>query len=141
MSDVVITAGPFRFTAQFERDAAPRTCDVFNKQLPFRNRLVHVRWSGEAVWVPLGDLALGLTAENATSYPSPGQIILYPGGISETEILIAYGPTSFASKAGQLAGNHFLTIVSGAERLRDLGRAALWEGAQSILIETAQRSV
>ena len=28
-----------------------------------------------------------------------------------------YGRTNFASKAGQLAGNHFLTIVSGAEHL------------------------
>jgi hypothetical protein len=135
MSDVGITAGPFRFTARFERDAAPRTCAAFERLLPFTNRLVHVRWSGEAVWVPLGDLELGLPAENATSYPAPGQILLYPGGFSETEILIAYGPTCFASKAGQLAGNHFLTITSGAEHLHELGVATLWQGAQGILIE------
>jgi hypothetical protein len=135
MSDVGITAGPFRFTARFERDAAPRTCAAFERLLPFTNRLVHVRWSGEAVWVPLGDLELGLPAENATSYPAPGQILLYPGGFSETEILIAYGPTCFASKAGQLAGNHFLTITSGAEHLHELGVATLWRGAQGILIE------
>jgi hypothetical protein len=135
MSDVGITAGPFRFTARFERDAAPRTCAAFERLLPFTNRLVHVRWSGEAVWVPLGDLELGLPAENATSYPAPGQILLYPGGFSETEILIAYGPTCFASKAGQLAGNHFLTITSGGEHLHELGVATLWQGAQGILIE------
>ena len=140
MSDVVITAGPLRFSARFERDAAPRTCEAFTRLLPFRNQVLHVRWSGEAVWVPLGDLALGLPAENATSFPAPGQIILYPGGVSETEILIAYGSTSFASKAGPLAGNHFLTIVSGTEHLRELGRLALWHGAQPIGIVSTSAS-
>lgn len=137
MPDVVMTAGGFRFAARFESAAAPRTSAAFERLLPFTNRLVHVRWSGEAVWVPLGDLELGLPAENATSYPAPGQILLYPGGFSETEILIAYGPTCFASKAGQLAGNHFLTIVSGLEHLHELGVATLWKGAQPILIERA----
>ena len=137
MSDVVITSGSFSFAARFETEVAPLTCEAFLKLLPFTNRLVHVRWSGEAVWVPLGDLALGVPAENATSYPSPGQVILYPGGVSETELLIAYGATRFASKAGQLAGNHFLTIVSGIEQLRALGVAALWNGAQPIVIDRA----
>ena len=59
-------------------------------------------------------------------------MILYPGGISETEILLAYGGVHFASKMGQLAGNHFLTIVSGAENLSELGRMTLWKGAQDI---------
>jgi hypothetical protein len=135
MSDVVIAAGAFRFTARLETEAAPRTCEAFRALMPFQNRLVHVRWSGEAVWVPLGDLAIGVGGENATSYPAPGQVLLYPGGVSETELLIAYGATCFASKAGQLAGNHFLTIVSGAERLRELGVKALWEGAQPIMID------
>jgi hypothetical protein len=134
---VVITAGQWRFEARFEEEAAPQTCSAFRKLLPFNNRLVHVRWSGEAVWVPLGDLSIGVGPENATSYPAPGQIILYPGGISETEILIAYGACCFASKAGQLAGNHFLTIVSGQEHLRELGVTALYQGAQALTIELA----
>ena len=44
---------------------------------------------------------------------------------------------SFSSKVGQLAGNHFLTIVSGTEHLRELGRLTLWEGAQPIAIKIA----
>ncbi len=51
--------------------------------------------------------------ENHTSFPAPGQVILYPGGLSETEILLAYGGVRFASKVGQLAGNHFLTLTEG----------------------------
>jgi hypothetical protein len=70
--------------------------------------------------------------ENHTSYPAPGQFLLYPGGISETEILLAYGGVQFASKMGQLAGNHFLTIVEGLENLVPLGKMTLWQGAQDI---------
>jgi hypothetical protein len=134
MTDLRITAGPFTFGARFE-DAAPRTVARFRSMLPYRERIIHVRWSGEACWIPLGALDLGLSHENATSYPAPGQILLYPGGVSETEILLAYGPVQFASKAGVLAGNHFLTITEGGERLAELGRSVLWQGAQDILFE------
>jgi hypothetical protein len=64
-----------------------------------------------------------------------GDILFYPGGFSETEILIAYGSCCFSSKVGQLAGNHFLTIVEGQENLRPLGVEVLWGGAQDILFE------
>jgi hypothetical protein len=135
MTDLRIIAGPFTFGARFE-DAAPLTVARFRSMLPYRERIIHVRWSGEACWIPLGSLDLGLSHENATAYPAPGQILLYPGGVSETEILLAYGPVQFASKAGVLAGNHFLTITEGTERLAELGRSVLWQGAQDILFES-----
>ncbi len=135
MSPLRITAGPFTFGARFEEAAAPRTVATFRALLPYRERIIHVRWSGEACWIPLGDLDLGLGYENHTSYPAPGQMILYPGGISETEILLAYGGVRFASKLGQLAGNHFLTVTEGLENLAALGTMTLWEGAQPIAIE------
>ena len=108
---------------------------AFRTLLPLRSKLIQARWSGEAAWIPFGELDLGLGPENATSYPAAGQLLLYPGGLSETEILFPYGPTCFASKMGQLAGNHFATITEGAEALVELGRRILWEGAQEILIE------
>src|SRR6476661_2649678 len=129
MTDLHIKAGPFAFAARFERGMAPATCARFEALLPYRQRLIHVRWSGEACWIPLGALDLGLGPENATSYPAPGEILLYPGGISETEILLAYGAARFASKAGQLAGNHFMTIVEDLPHLRPLGELCLWHGA------------
>src|SRR5271156_2294372 len=132
VSLIQIAAGPFQFVARFEDAAAPKTCARFRQLLPYRERIIHVRWSGEACWIPLGDLDLGLGFENHTSFPAPGQILLYPGGISETEILLAYGGGSFASKMGQLAGNHFITLTSGLENLPELGRLALWSGAQDI---------
>jgi hypothetical protein len=87
--------------------------------------------------MPLGTLNFGVGPENATSYPAPGELILYPGGVSETEILLAYGPVCFASKAGQLAGNHFLTIEAGGERVRELGRTVLYRGAHPIRFDPA----
>ncbi|HUB14662.1 MAG TPA: DUF3830 family protein [Acetobacteraceae bacterium] len=133
MATIPITVGGFRFAARFEESAAPKTCAAFRTVLPYRQRIIHVRWSGEACWIPLGDYQFGLGHENHTSYPAPGQILLYPGGISETEILLAYGAVQFASKVGVLAGNHFLTVVEGAENLAALGRKVLWEGAQEIV--------
>jgi len=133
MDTIAITAGPYTFRARFEDALAPKTCARFRALLPYRESIIHVRWSGEACWIPLGDLALGLPFEDATSYPAPGQIILYPGGISETEILLSYGAVRFASKAGQLAGSHFLTITEGMENLRPLGRMTLLQGAQPIV--------
>jgi hypothetical protein len=135
MSDLLITAGPYKFKARLELSKAPLTCAAFLKLLPFSENLLHVRWSGESTWVPLGDLKVSVPPENATTYPLPGEILLYPGGISETEVLIPYGPTQFGSKAGLLAGNHFLTVVSGNEQLTDLGRLTLWKGAQPITID------
>ena len=130
-----IKAGPYEFGARMEEEAAPKTCAKFASLLPYRQQIIHVRWSGEGCWIPLGDLDLGLSYENHTSHPAPGDIILYPGGISETEILLAYGAVCFASKVGQLAGNHFLTIVNGRENLTALGKLTLWKGAQDIVFE------
>jgi len=127
-----ITAGGFEFAARFEEETAPETVAAFRRMLPLDSKIIHVRWSGEGGWIPMGDLDVGVGPENATSYPSSGELILYPGGVSETELLLAYGYVAFASKAGQLAGNHFATIVSGNENLRELGRRMLWEGAQDI---------
>ena len=128
-----ITAGAFEFSARLEEDDAPATVAAFRRLLPLESRIIHVRWSGEAGWIPFGDLDLGIGFEDPTSYPAPGELLIYPGGVSETEILFPYGDTCFASKAGQLAGNHFATIVEGNEHLRELGRSFLWEGAQEIV--------
>jgi hypothetical protein len=131
MATVDITAGRFSFVASFE-EAAPRTVTWFRSRLPFRSRVIHARWSGEAVWIPLGDLESGLDFENHTRFPSRGDLLFYPGGISETELLFAYGSAAFASKMSELAGNHFLTVIEGAEQLTEFGTHVLWNGAQDI---------
>ncbi len=135
MGDVKITAGPYEFLARWERERCPRTVEAFERLLPYRQKIIHVRWSGEACWIPLGDYDLGVPWEDATSVPQAGEILFYPGGYSETEILFPYYGTVFRSKLGELAANHLMTVTEGRENLRPLGELCLWEGAQDILFE------
>ncbi len=137
MRRVKITAGPFVFVARLEEEAAPKTAAAFRAMLPFKDHLIHARWSGEAMWIPMGERRIDVGTENATSHPAPGQILFYPGGKSEMEILFPYGSVLFASKVGQLAGNHFATVVEGGDQLAELGRRTLWTGAQDIAFEEA----
>ncbi|HEV2414946.1 MAG TPA: DUF3830 family protein [Candidatus Dormibacteraeota bacterium] len=130
--DIDIRVSGLRFTARLETHLAPKSCAKFQAMLPLQTQIIQARWSGEAAWIPFGEMDLDLGYENHTSHPAPGQLLLYPGGISETEILFPYGATLFASKMGQLAGNHFATIYEGNERLKALGDLVLWKGAQEI---------
>jgi hypothetical protein len=134
-SVLVITVGPLGFRARLESEKAPRTCEAVLRALPFESKLVQARWSGEAAWVPLGDRAFGVEHENSNTYPGAGELLLYPGGLSETEILFPYGATSFGSRVGPLAGNHFATIEDGRELLPEVGRLVMWEGAQDFRME------
>ena len=127
-----IVAAGMRFVARWEDELAPKTVAAFKASLPLDDRIIHCRWSGESNWIPWGDRDFGIGPENATSYPHPGELALYPGGQSETELLFPYGYCSFASKAGHLWANHFATLVEGQEQLKELGRLTLWEGAQQI---------
>ncbi|HXG39677.1 MAG TPA: DUF3830 family protein [Candidatus Limnocylindrales bacterium] len=137
MTELSIQVGDLHFSARWEPDA-PRTVEAIRRLLPLDRQLIHCRWSGESTWIPFGDFRPGLDYENHTSHPAPGQLLIYPGGISECEILVPYGACTFSSKVGQLAGNHFATVVPDEgwlDRLREVGRRCLWEGAQPIRIE------
>jgi hypothetical protein len=128
-----IAAAGFDLVARLEGERSPQTVAAFRRLLPLESKLIQARWSGQSAWIPFGDLDLGIGFEDPTSYPSPGQLLIYPGGVSETEILFPYGHTCFASQAGPLAGNHFASVVEGLEHLPEIGRKVLWEGAQPIL--------
>src|SRR3954449_10010504 len=131
-----ITVAGFELAARWEDERSPRTVAFVKTMLPYETKLIQARWSGQAAWIPMGDYDVGdLGPEDPTSYPAPGELLLYPGGVSEVEILFPYGDTCFASKAGQLAGNHLATVVAGAEDLPAIGQLVLWEGAQAIRFE------
>jgi hypothetical protein len=134
---ITVQLGPLRLAGRLEIATAPASCAAFLRLLPLEGRLLQARWSGESGWVPLGDLDLGVGAENATSRPEPGQLLLYPKGVSETEILFPYGLTVFASKFGVLEGNHFLTLTEGRDHLAEIGRRVVWEGALPIRFSRA----
>ena len=68
------------FDARFETEKSPQSCAAFQRAMPFSSQIVHVRWSGEGVWIPLGDMDFAVGYEDATAYPAPGQVLLYPKG-------------------------------------------------------------
>jgi len=132
-----ITIGGIPFAAELLEEEAPETCSAFLRALPIRGRVIQARWSGEAAWLPMDEWGIEVPLENQTSHPSRGDLLYYPGGISEKEMLIPYGSAFFGSKVGQLRGNHFATIVEGADGLREMWDKVLFEGAQEIVIEEA----
>lgn len=127
-----IVIGELKFTARLEHALSPITCAKFCAVLPFREKLVQARWSGEAAWIPLGNLDLGAAKESATGTPKPGEILFHPTDHSECEILVPYGECTFRCKDGDLVGNHFLTIVEGQQQLARVGELVLWRGSQDI---------
>jgi hypothetical protein len=126
--------GGIEFKARLLEEA-PRTCEAILAALPIEDEVIQARWSGEAAWLPMDQWGIDVPLENHTSHPSRGDLLYYPGGVSEREMLITYGSALFSSRVGQLQGNHFATIVEGSENLAEMGRRVLWEGAQRILIE------
>ena len=138
MGDAVqLTIGDSTFSARWESSLSPKTCAAFRALLPFTQQIIHARWSGEACWVPLGEFDLGVGPENPTSRPLAGQLLFYPGSISETEILVPYGVTRFASVAGELAGNRLLTITDGLDELARVGKDILWNGSRAVCFRMA----
>ena len=77
-----ITAAGMHFVARWEDELAPKTVAAFKAILPLDDQIIHCRWSGESNWIPWGDRDLDIGPENATSYPHPGELALYPGGQS-----------------------------------------------------------
>lgn len=138
MGRATIAIGPERFRARFRVDLAPDACRQLQALLPYHGDVIHSRWSGEAIWSPLGPFwpaGLILPPENATATPKPGDVLLYAGSQSEPELLFAYGVSRFACKAGPLEGNPVLVIEDDLARLAAIGREILWKGALPVRVE------
>lgn len=132
--DVELVIGSTSFRARLRDELSPEACAEICRRLPVVGRVVHARWSGEAIWLPLGFDFPAIHSEHATSYPAPGDILMIGPGQSEAELLIAYGACRFASRAGQLAGAPILTIRDDRDGLAQVGRKVLQEGALDLVI-------
>ena len=138
MDKLRIKAGPHTFDAHFETAAAPKTCAVFKKLLPYDNKIIHVRWSGEGVWIPLGDLDLGLSLRephqlsgaraSSSSIPaaSAKPKSCSPMAACALPARSASSPATISSPSPPISTNSY-----------ELGRAVLYEGAKPIRIEAA----
>jgi len=119
----------------FEEEA-PESVAAMEEFLPLESDLMHVRWSGHAVWVNIDEVSLPeISRENHTVYPSRGDVLFYPGYRNEQEILLACGPTCFKSPAGELAGNHVATVDAGKEELANLEELTLEDGMQDVTVQ------
>ncbi len=124
--------------ARLEQERAPQSCNELLKLLPYRGHAIHARWSGDALWSPLAHVwreNLALPAENAIAEPRAGQVLLYAGGTSEPEILMAYGTVRFGCKYGALAGNPVLSIFDRVDELARIGEDVLRLGTVPLLID------
>lgn len=100
---------------------------------------MHVRWSGHATWVNIGEIGLPeVPGENHTVYPSYGDLLLYPGYRNEQETLVPCGPTCFDSPAGELAGNHFATLDTDRDPLSELEERTLQDGVLDVTVQPAE---
>jgi len=135
LTTIILNIENEEFIAHLHEDKAPRTVEALLKLLPYRSEVIHARFSGEAIWVPLpADFPMDVPLENQTSYPSKGDLLYYPGFVSEKELLIPYGATIFSSRVGLLPGNHFASIVDKQDKLAEWGKKVLWEGAKDLSI-------
>jgi len=80
--------------------------------------------------LPLGQVA-ALTSANVAARFNLPKGRLEPGADADLVLV------DLRITAGPLAGNHFLTVTEGADRLRELGRLVLWEGAQDVVFENS----
>jgi hypothetical protein len=135
MKEIALKIGGLSFKAQLLEAEAPKTCSAFLSGMPIDGKVIHARWSGESVWFPMDSIGIDAPPENQTSHPSRGDLLYYAGGISEKELLITYGSAIFSSKVGQLQGNYFASILIGLDKLMEMGKKTLWEGAQPIWID------
>ena len=134
---IIIEIDDQSFEVELQISKAQKTVEAFLKLLPYESKTIHARWSGEAMWIPLPkNLMPEVTVlENQTSYPSRGEILYYPGFVSEKEILIPYGAAIFSSRVGMLPGTHFATIKNSQDKLlEEIGKRVLWEGAKKVII-------
>jgi hypothetical protein len=139
MARLELTVGGNQYSGDLVAEAAPESVEALETFLPHESELMHVRWSGHAVWVNIDEVELPeLPRENHTVYPSRGDVLLYPGFRNEQEILLACGPTCFKSPAGELAGNHVATLDASAEELRELEELTLQEGVQDVAIQLTE---
>lgn len=135
MNSVLLTIGDQSIRARLETELAPHTCAAFRALLPLRGKVLQARWSGQSIWMPLHGLKTRVPEENLKHQPAPGEVLFYPEGVSDCEILIPYGVTVFGSRLGPLAGNHFLTLDIAADELKALGARVWHEGAKPVAFE------
>ncbi|TWH58120.1 uncharacterized protein DUF3830 [Desulfitobacterium sp. LBE] len=140
MTRIKITSGEFSFVGRLEEEKSPKTCEWFLNLLPYKETMIHVSWSGNASFIRLKNLGHGVPFEKATCRPSKGEVMMYPGNIPHLqmggEIWIPWGGCVLSCPNGNLAANHFMTIIEGNEKLTEFGQTIHLHGGREVVFET-----
>ena len=127
------SAGDYRFVARLEEELAPATVAAFRRLLPLESRIIHARWSGESCWIPFGRPRRRLRPRERDVLPGAGAAALLSGRRQrDGDPVSVRADARSRARPGCWPGNHFATIVEGVDRLGELGRKVLWEGAQPL---------
>ena len=136
MERIRIKAGRFEFVARFESEKAPKTCAKFRSMLPYKERIIHVRWSGEGCWIPLGDLDLGLAVREPHQLSGAGRDHPLSRRLQRDRDSARLWRRAFCEQSRPARRQPFSDGRSkAATNLRPLGEHVLWHGAQDILFE------
>ncbi len=117
--------------ARLHEEAAPQTVARLWAALPIADRLRHVRWSGDAGYVMIAQLAdRTLPVENPVTFYPPGAIVFRR---EHGEIAVCYGQAQ-ARDHMQVAGwaCHLATLEKNAEPFLDKVRATRSAGGKPI---------
>ena len=115
-----IAAAGFDFVARFEEDAAPQTVAAFRRDPAVRRPDHPLPLERRVELDPVGrPRARHRRRRTRRATRARASSLLYPGGVSETELLFPYGYCAFALEGrARSRANHFATIVEGNEQLR-----------------------
>jgi hypothetical protein len=130
----LITKEGQKIEFEFYYEAAPVTCNAFNKLLPFTTVLFHAKTSGQEIWtdkVP----QLDIIQENASIYTEPGEVVFGPMNPVRSKTANCFG-IYYGEGKGLDACNIFAKVVPGDRgKLIELGNAIWKYGGQEVTIQ------
>lgn len=122
--------------ARIESDEAPDYSGFLLDCLPAEGRVLHAKWGGEEVWMPLSK-APKSRPDNLTILPSKGEILLVTPEPGACDLAIWYGRGWCFGASGFVPGCHVATVTRDLPALMRAGRAVLESGATILRVELA----
>jgi Protein of unknown function (DUF3830) len=127
-----IRAADITIRFRFHLDAAPITCQAFEKLLPFTRTLMHARLSGQEIWTDQAP-PLDIIQENASVFTEPGEVVFGPSRPARVKTANCIG-IYYGEGRGLDACNIFAKVFGDdLSLLRELGETIWKKGAMNIL--------